>query len=399
MNQHESTHAGDILVVDDAPGNLSLLESVLTERGYRVRPTPSGAIALKAAEAEPPDLILLDISMPQMDGFEVCRRLKQSERLRGVPVIFLSALSDTVDKVKAFSMGGVDYVTKPFQIEELEARVETHLSLRRLQLQLEESYARLKSLEQMRQQRFQMIVHDLTSPIAAVHFNAMYVQARAGLQGKEATAIDAVLSSCGQLNRMTLDMLEVARSDAGSLSPRLEPFDLRGLFDDVLAGVREAARTAGISLIVDVAGDVPTVVADRELIRRIVGNLLDNTFKYAPKDSEVRIEAARAGTSEYSIRVRDQGPGIPPADRDRIFDPYVRLERDARKHVRTSRGLGLAFCRLAVDAHGGRIWAEDNTPQGATFAIQLPIDPTSVAESATPTWGARRLPVSSVVVR
>ncbi len=396
MNQRESTHAGDILVVDDAPANLSLLESVLTERGYRVRPTPSGAIALEAAEAEPPDLILLDIRMPHMDGFEVCRRLKQSERLRGVPVIFLSALSDTVDKVKAFSMGGVDYVTKPFQIEELEARVETHLSLRRLQLQLEESYVRLKSLEQMRHQLVQMIVHDLTSPIAAVHFNAMYVHARAGLQGKEATAIDAVLSSCGQLNRMTLDMLEVATSDAASIRPRLEPFDLRELLDDVLAGARDTARRVGISLIVNVAGDVPAVIVDRELIQRIVWNLLDNALKYAPKDSEVRIEAARAGTSEYSIRVRDQGPGVPPADRDRIFDPYVRLERDARKHVRTSRGLGLAFCRLAVDAHGGRIWAEDNPPQGTTFVIQLPIDPTSVGSKA-PTWGSRRLPVSSVV--
>ena len=391
MNQRESTHAGDILIVDDAPANLSLLESVLTERGYRVRPAPSGAIALKAADAEPPDLILLDIGMPQMDGFEVCRRLKESERLRGVPVIFLSALSDTVDKVKAFSMGGVDYVTKPFQIEELEARIETHLSLRRHQLQLEESYARLQYLEQMRQQRFQMIVHDLTSPIAAVHFNAMYVQARAGLQGKEAAAIDAVLSSCGQLNRMTLDMLDVATSDAASLKPRLERFDLRGLFDEVLAGAREAARSAGLSLTVDVADDVPAAVADRELIRRIVGNLLDNAFKYAPNGGPIRIEAARAGASEYSIRLRDLGPGIPPADRERIFAPYVRLERDARKHVRTSRGLGLAFCRLAVDAHGGRIWVEDNTPQGSTFVIQLPIDPLSVAESATPTRGIRRV--------
>ncbi len=385
MNRHESTHAGDILIVDDAPANLSLLESVLTERGYRVRSTPSGAIALEAAEAEPPDLILLDISMPSMDGFEVCRRLKQSERLRGVPVIFLSALSDTVDKVKAFSMGGVDYVTKPFQIEELVARVETHLSLRRLQLQLEESYARLKSLEQRRQQLVQMIVHDLTNPIAAAHFNALYVHARAGLQGKEATAIDAVLRSCGQLNRMTLDMLEVATSDAASLRPRLEPCDLRELFDEVLADARETARRVGISLILDVASDVPEVVVDRDLIRRIVWNLLDNAFKYAPKESEVRIEAARAGTSEYSIRFRDQGPGVPPADRDRIFDPYVQLERDARKHVRTSRGLGLAFCRLAVDAHGGRIWAEDNPPQGTTFVIQFPIDPISVAESSAPT--------------
>ncbi len=128
----------DILVVDDVPANLTLLAGMLKEKGYRVRPVPSGKLALKAVEREPPDLILLDITMPEMDGFEVCRRLKEDVRFRDIPVIFISALTETLDKVKAFGTGGVDYVTKPFQFEEVAARVETHLKLRRYQAHLED---------------------------------------------------------------------------------------------------------------------------------------------------------------------------------------------------------------------------------------------------------------------
>jgi putative two-component system response regulator len=129
---------GNILVVDDVPANLTLLTGMLKEKGHRVRPVPSGKLALKAVEHEPPDLILLDITMPEMDGFEVCCRLKQDTRFRDIPIIFISALTETLDKVKAFGSGGVDYVTKPFQFDEVEARVETHLKLRRYQAQLED---------------------------------------------------------------------------------------------------------------------------------------------------------------------------------------------------------------------------------------------------------------------
>lgn len=135
--------AADILVVDDTPANLQVLVGMLKERGYKVRPVPGGKLALLAARRDPPDLILLDVNMPEMNGYEVCEHLKADGILRGIPVIFISALADQLDKVKAFSAGGVDYITKPFQMEELHARVETHLKIRRLQIALEESNARL----------------------------------------------------------------------------------------------------------------------------------------------------------------------------------------------------------------------------------------------------------------
>jgi sigma-B regulation protein RsbU (phosphoserine phosphatase) len=139
----ETSRTANILVVDDTPANLQVLAGMLKERGYKVRPVPSGKLALLAARRDPPDLILLDINMPDMNGYEVCEHLKAEEKLSGIPVIFISALSEQLDKVKAFAIGGVDYITKPFQMEELHARVETHLSLRRLQIDLEATNARL----------------------------------------------------------------------------------------------------------------------------------------------------------------------------------------------------------------------------------------------------------------
>ncbi len=144
----EPEFAASILIVDDTPANLQVLAGMLKDRGYKVRPVPSGKLALLAAKREPPDLILLDINMPEMNGYEVCEHLKGDELLAGIPVIFISALTDQLDKVKAFATGGLDYITKPFQMEELHARVETHLKLRRLQIDLVNANKRLADCQQ-----------------------------------------------------------------------------------------------------------------------------------------------------------------------------------------------------------------------------------------------------------
>ena len=136
----------NVLLVDDTPANLQVLGGMLKEQGCIVRPVPSGKLAIRFAEADPPDIILLDIMMPEMDGYEVCRRLKGIERLKDIPIIFISALQETIDKVKAFSAGGVDYITKPFQFEEVQARLKTHLNIRQLQVKLETQNRQLSEL-------------------------------------------------------------------------------------------------------------------------------------------------------------------------------------------------------------------------------------------------------------
>ena len=141
---HRPGQPASILIVDDTPANLQVLAGMLKDRGYKVRPVPGGRLALLAARRDPPDLILLDINMPEMNGYELCAHLKADNKLKGIPIIFISALTEQLDKVKAFAIGGVDYLTKPFQMEELHARVETHLNLRRLQVELEDTNARLE---------------------------------------------------------------------------------------------------------------------------------------------------------------------------------------------------------------------------------------------------------------
>ena len=176
----------NILIVDDTPDNLRLLTGMLLKRGYRPRPVPNGALALQAARTEPPDMILLDIHMPVMNGYEVCRQLKMDETLKDIPVIFISALNETIDKVKAFSVGGVDYVTKPFQFEEVEARVKTHLKLRELQRELqkqnlnlenlvtqrtrelEDAFARLKRFDRIKSDFLDMISHEVRTPLNGI---------------------------------------------------------------------------------------------------------------------------------------------------------------------------------------------------------------------------------------
>ncbi len=157
-----------ILMVDDTPANLELLSGMLKGRGYKVRAAVSGKLALQAARNDPPELILLDINMPEMNGYEVCAELKSDERLKDIPVIFLSALTETMDKVKAFGIGGVDYITKPFQFEEVEARVETHLELRRQKNRLQENYNELRELKKLRDSLVEMLIHDLRPPLKSI---------------------------------------------------------------------------------------------------------------------------------------------------------------------------------------------------------------------------------------
>ena len=140
----DSTPKADILAIDDTPENLALLSQMLTEKGYKVRSVTKGSTALRGAKAAPPDLILLDVKMPEMNGYEVCQQLKNDERTRNIPIIFISALGDVFDKVKAFQAGGVDYITKPFQVEEVLARLDTHLTIRNLQIQLQAQNAQLQ---------------------------------------------------------------------------------------------------------------------------------------------------------------------------------------------------------------------------------------------------------------
>ena len=280
----------DILIVDDTPANLQLLGGMLKERGHRVRPVANGKLALQAAITTPPDLILLDITMPDPNGYEVCVQLKRQDRTRDIPVIFISALNETIDKVMAFGVGGVDYVTKPFQFEEVEARVACHLNLRRLQRDLalrnEELYQsneELRRLQQLRDNLTHMIVHDLRSPLGGVIGTLELI----GMEANTLTDISRKMLGNGveagrHIIAMINSLLDISKMEAGELKPHCTKSDLLGTTREaitILSGLR------GQRTIVVEAGPEPLVFFfDRELISRVIQNLLGNAIKFTPQN-------------------------------------------------------------------------------------------------------------------
>lgn len=376
----------DILVVDDTIANLQLLAEMLRERGYKPRPVPSGSLALEAARSQPPDLVLLDINMPEMDGYQTCAQLKADTQLRDVPVIFISALNETLDKVRAFGTGGVDYVTKPFQFDEVEARIVTHLRLRQLQRELEQqnallasqyaelqgNHAKLRELETLRDSLTHMIVHDLRSPLTVVggYLEVLQIRAAAKLNEGELRYLRQASESCDTLVDMIGSMLDVSRMEAGQMPLQRAPWDLRGPVGELVGKYALMPRVPAVGA--ELPADLPPLDCDGSLIGRVLANLVGNAVKFTPAaGGKVLIAARREPGGAVRIGVRDNGPGIPPEYHARIFEKFGTAELRAAK-VKYSTGLGLAFCKLALEAHGAQIGLSSAPGQGSEFWFVLP---------------------------
>jgi two-component system sensor histidine kinase/response regulator len=362
----------NVIVVDDTPANLQLLTGMLKERGYKVRPVPSGKLALQAAKNDPPDLILLDIMMPEMDGYEVCERLKADEKLREISVIFISALNETMDKVRAFDVGGVDYVTKPFQFEEVNARVSTHLELQRQRRKLKENYEQLRRLEELRDNLVHMIVHDLRNPLTGI---SGFLDLTLALE-KETLTEDGLeyLQTAKRSTKAVIDMvsavLDVSKMEAGEMKLHLAECDLVRIAADLMSDMQSLKEAREMILN---APPVPvTVVADKDLILRVLQNLLGNALKFTPSDGWIRL-GIEPDENRVCVRVWDNGPGIPPEYQERIFEKFGQVEARANRQ-KHSTGLGLTFCKLAVEAHGGSVGVESEVDKGSTFWFVLPKD-------------------------
>jgi K+-sensing histidine kinase KdpD len=360
----------NILVVDDMPANLTLLAEILKQRGYRVRPVPSGELALEAARAEPPDLVLLDIDMPELNGFEVIAQLKADARLRDTPVIFLTAHTDVTNKVKAFSLGGVDYVTKPFQAEEIYARVATHLALRRQQRELQARYDQLAALEKMRDELVHMIVHDLRSPLAGVCVLLdLMIEDLAAVAPQAQSDVAACRATAQRMIEMITTILDVNQIEAAAMKLALAPCDLVATTRGVITEMRALATDRHVVL--EPATPSVRVIADARLVGRVVQNLLANALRFTPRGGTVRI-AVDARASGVRFAMCDEGKGVPEVARTRIFEKFGALDPEARGH---STGLGLPFCRMAIEAHGGAIGVDANDGRpGSTFWFTLPAD-------------------------
>ena len=357
-------------MVDDTPANLELLSVMLKGQGYRVRAAVSGKLALQAARSDPPDLILLDINMPEMNGYEVCEKLKSDEKLKDIPIIFLSALSETMDKVKAFGLGGVDYITKPFQFEEVEARVETHLELRRQKRQLQENYDKLRELEKLRDSLVHMIIHDLRSPLTGTYAYLTLISKNEDktLSVKHAGHVAGAMKAVMQMIQMACDVLDTSKMEAGQMRLKVAQCDMSRILEDCISGLKPLFEGREIRF---KPPEGPVMVqADREIILRVVQNLLSNALRFTYAGGVIRL-GIEIGGDHVRVSVKDNGVGISPEYRQKMFDKAAQGELRAG-HQRYSPGLGLTFCKLAVEAHGGSIGVDSEEGKGSSFWFELP---------------------------
>ena len=374
-----------VLMVDDRPANLALLTGMLGRKGYRVTAAASGPLALQSAHDDPPDLILLDINMPGMNGYEVCTLLKSDEILKDIPVIFLSALHETIDKTRAFGVGGVDYIAKPFQLAEVEARVATHLELRRQKRQLQEANSKLRELEDLRDSLVHMIVHDLRSPLTGIYWSLGLMRDDKAnvLTDKSAYCVEAGMRATQKLIVMVSDVLDTSKMESGQMQLHAAPCDLRIVLDETIAANLALAEQREIRF--DRPENPALVLADKDILLRVIQNLLTNALTFTREGGFVRLALAAAGDG-VRVSVQDDGPGIAPEYHSKIFEKFAQVEAGANRQG-FSTGLGLTFCKLAVEAHGGRIGVDSEGGAGSTFWFELPANAADLATAAD--WSSR----------
>lgn len=370
-----STPRGRVLVVDDQAANLRVVSALLERQGYEVAVAGDGEAALAIAEAQVPDLMLLDMMMPGMDGFGVMEEIRLRALLPKVPVVFLTAAQDRALLLRAFEAGAVDYVVKPFIPEELLARVHAHVGLKLAR-------DRLEQVARERQELVNLVAHDLKNPLSSVVF-ASDILASGTLRPERVPRYLQVIRESAEDGlgyiRRYLETQARARVAAAAAAARVA---LADIVEWIVGRYGLQFEDSGRRLNVGTIG--PAVVAmDEMVLRQVAGNLVSNAIKYAP-DSDVDIEAEAGAPGCWRLRVSDRGPGVPAERRDELFRPFTRLTNGDPAKAGSSSGLGLSLARQIVGNAGGRLWYEDREGGGACFVIELPEAGTAAAGPATP---------------
>jgi len=352
-----------VLIVDDVARNLQVVGTLLRNEGYEVMPATSGAQALERVQAEPPDLILLDLMMPEMDGLEVCRRLKADRATRQIPVIYLTASNEMEHLVRGFEVGAVDYVTKPFNAPELLARVRTHLELKHAR-------QRLREMNDEKNEFLGVAAHDLRSPLTSVLGFADLVLGEPDLSSEGADCVGRIRDSAKHMLEMVQNLLDVNAIERGQMKPRLSPCDLTDLVRTVVEDFRAHAEAKQQMIKLNTKGDRIVVLADPTLVVQVLENLISNAVKYSPLEKTIQV-GLTATEDKVRCEVQDEGPGLTPEDQQRLFGKFARLSAKPTGGE-PSVGLGLSIVKKMAESMGGQVSCESELGKGATFAVELP---------------------------
>jgi two-component system sensor histidine kinase/response regulator len=354
-----------VLVVDDVMQNLQVVGTMLRNEGYDVLPAASGAQALERVRVRTPDLILLDLMMPEMDGLEVCQRLKADPSTRRIPVIFLTASNEMEHLVKGFEVGAVDYVTKPFNGAELLARVRTHLELKHAR-------ERLREMNEEKNEFMGIVAHDLRNPLGAIQGYSEMILEEPDLPREELeSCVSRIRDTARRMSDMVRNLLDTNRIERGDMQVSLTAVDLGPLAKKLTESYhpRAAAKQQNLCLQQD---DGPLIaLADPNQVIQVLENLISNAVKYSPHGKEILVRVGRAD-GMVRCEVTDQGPGLSAEDQKKLFGKFARLSAKPTGGEHAT-GLGLSIVKRMVEAMNGRVWCESEPGRGATFIVALPL--------------------------
>jgi two-component system sensor histidine kinase/response regulator len=369
----------DVLVVDDNRINRYLLSNHVTQLGHQVVAVENGREALERLQGEKFDLVLLDVMMPEVDGYAVLEQMKADPHLREIPVIVISGLDEIESVIRCIERGAEDYLTKPFNPTLLKARIGACLEKKRLRdqeislhQQLEANYNRLRELENLRDGLTHMVIHDLRTPLTAL-LTGLYTMEQMGEMNPDQREFwEMGVQEGGVLLGMINDLLDISKMEDGSLTLAYRHLTPEEMIDRAIQEVAPLGREKNLSLTSALAPGLPALRADEDKLRRTLVNLLGNAIKFTPEGGAILVSARPEGSpAAVLFSVTDSGEGIPREAFQKIFEKFGQVET-RQAGLKHSTGLGLTFCKMAVEAHGGRIWVESELGRGSTFFFTLP---------------------------
>ena len=388
-----------VLIVDDTIYNIQLLSLMLIRQGYEVSQATNGMQALEIATKELPDIILLDIRMPDMNGYEVCRKLKENSITRDIPIIFISSVEEPSEKVEAFSVGGVDCISKPFQLIEVLARIETHLRLcllqKRLQVQNEQlqmaatlltrSLQQERELSQMKSDFISVVSHEFRTPLTTIQSASELLEYYEWTKEERVEQLHQIQSEVKHMTALMEDVLFLSRTNANKSKINLSKFDLLGFCSQLLRQIqRTSAKNytllsslhlfANFNISIEnphLQSDLPELIVkmDEKILRQILTNLITNAIKYSPQNSTINF-SYNVDQTHVTFIISDQGIGIPEEDLEHLFSAF---HRGKNVGILPGTGLGLSIVKNCIDVHNGSISVKSQLNIGTEFTVTLPI--------------------------
>ncbi len=369
-----------ILIVDDIPKNLQVLSSILNKEGYQISFAANGSQALSVVNTTDPDLILLDIMMPEMDGYEVCKILKSQEETRDIPVIFLTGKAETDDIIEGLKIGAVDYITKPFNSTELLTRVKTHLELKlsrdaivHYNKQLEEAQDELKVLNANKDKFFSIVAHDLRGPFSGfMGLSELLTEDFDQLEKEEIMQIgDSLNKAAKRLFSLIENLLEWSRAQMGRIEYIPSNVDLYDAVEKIIQIFKDTADNKNIEMLNNIEKDT-YVFADNDMLSTILRNLSSNALKFTPRGGSINYSTGKNDNSFIEISISDSGVGMSEEVIDKIFRIDTKHSTPGTEKEQGT-GLGLLLCKEFVEKNGGKISVESKINEGTTFTFTLPV--------------------------